>query len=341
MSRDVLLLVDHRDGVAEPVTYQLAEQARELAAASGGRASALLLCGDGDGVASRLDGAGLAAIHAVESPLLADYSPELFSKVAAEAVRRLEPGLFLCGHTFQGMEVAPWVAARLSLPLLPNCLGLEVEGDDLVAERLVYGQAWQARLRLPWSGTVVASMARSGGSTHREVGREAGGEAGAGGATIEPLDIDPSSLEVRTRVTGTIRPSPGEVDISRAEVVVGAGRGIRDSSNLAAVEALAEALGGVVACSRPLVDLEWMPYERQVGASGKAIRPKVYIACGISGAAQHLAGITDAETIVAINQDANAPIFRVAHYGAVADLLQVVPELTAEARRRRAAAAAD
>jgi electron transfer flavoprotein alpha subunit len=335
MSRDVLLLVDHRDGVAEPVTYQLVAQARELAASSGGRASALHLCGEGDGVAKQLDGAGLAAIYVVESRLLADYSPEAFSKVAAEAVRRLEPGLFLCGHTFQGMEVAPWVSARLGAPLLPNCLALAVEDDAIVAERLVYGQAWQARLRLPWHGTVVASMARSGGSPQRE----AGGETGSGGATVERLDIDPSSLDVRTRVTGTIRPAAGEVDIARAEVVVGAGRGIRDASNLAVVEALAEALGGVVACSRPLVDLEWMPYERQVGASGKAIRAKVYIACGISGAAQHLAGITEAETIVAINQDANAPIFRVAHYGAVADLLQVVPELTAEARRRRGASA--
>jgi electron transfer flavoprotein alpha subunit len=333
MSRGVLLLVDHREGAVEPVSFQLVAQARELAAASGGRATALLLCGEGAEVAKQLDGLGLAAIHRIEDPLLADYSPETFSKVTAEAVRRLEPGLFLCGHTFQGMEVAPWVAARLSLPLLPNCLELGVDGDDLVAERLVHGQAWQARLRLPWRETVVASLARSGGSPERG--------SGASGTALERLDIDPASLGIATRVTGETRPAPGEVDIARAEIVVGAGRGIRDPSNLALIEALAEALGGVVACSRPLVDLEWLPYDRQVGASGKTIRPKVYIACGISGAAQHLAGIADAETVVAINQDANAPIFRVAHYGAVADLLQVVPELTAEARRRRGEATAD
>jgi electron transfer flavoprotein alpha subunit len=332
MSRDVLLLVDHREGSVEPVTFQLAAQARELATASGGRASALLLCAEAAEVAEQLDGLGLAAIYRIEDPLLADYSPELFGKLTAEAVRRLEPGLLLCGHTFQGMEVAPWVAARLSLPLLPNCLELAVEGDDLVAERLVHGQAWQARLRLPWRGTVVASLARSGGSPERG--------SSVGGTPLESLHVDLSSLEILTRVTGTTRPAPGEVDLARAEIVVGAGRGIRDPSNLALIEALAEALGGVVACSRPLVDLEWLPYDRQVGASGKTIRPKVYIACGISGAAQHLAGIADAETVVAVNQDANAPIFRVAHYGAVADLLQVVPELTAEVRRRRGASCA-
>jgi electron transfer flavoprotein alpha subunit len=326
MSRDVLLLVDHRDGAPEPVTQQLVDQARGLVGEAGS-VSALLLCGEGSGVATHLQGIGLDAIQCIESALLDVYNPELTARLAAEAIRRLEPDLFLCAHTFQGMEVAPWVAASLQLPLLPNCLELRPEGDELVAERLVHGQAWQASLRCSWNGTIVASMARSGGSSTREAGDEE--------TRIEHLDIDPGSLAVHTTVTESIRPVEGQVDISRAEVVVGAGRGVRDQSNLAVVEGLAKALGGVVACSRPLVDLEWMPYEQQVGASGKTIRPRVYIACGISGAAQHLAGITDAGLIIAINQDANAPIFRVAHYGVVADLLQVVPELEAQARRRR------
>jgi len=327
MSRDVLLLVDHREGVPEPVTYQLARQARELVGAVGGSVSALLLCDDGESAAAQLQGVGLDVIHLVEDEMLGAYNPELTGKLAARAIRQLDPGLFLCGHTFQGMEIAPWVAAALELPLLPNCLELRLEGEEIVAERLVHGQAWQTSLRRPWEGTVVASMARSGGSLARE--------ASDGATPLQRLDIDLSSLGVRTSVTESIRPSAGEVDISRADVVIGAGRGVRDQSNLAVVEGLAGALGGVLACSRPLVDLEWMPYEQQVGASGKTIRPKVYIACGISGAAQHLAGITDAGIIIAINQDANAPIFRVSHYGVVADLLQVVPELEAVARRRR------
>lgn len=326
MSRDVLVLVDHRDGIPEPVTQQLVTQARDLVGAAGG-VSALLLCGDAGEVVPHLQGIGLDAIHLVESEFLDVYNPELTAKLAARAVRRLEPDLFLCGHTFQGMEIAPWVAAALQLPLLPNCLELRAEGEEIAAERLVHGQAWQTSLRCPWRGTVVASMARGGNPVARDIRDEA--------TPLQRLDVDPSSLEVGTRVMESIRPEPGRVDISRAEVVVGAGRGVRDQANLAVVERLAEALGGVLACSRPLVDLEWMPYEQQVGASGKTIRPRVYIACGISGAAQHLAGIAEAGTIIAINQDANAPIFRVSHYGVVADLLRVVPELEAVARRRR------
>jgi electron transfer flavoprotein alpha subunit len=326
MSREVLLLVDHRDGVPEPVTHQLAAQARELVGAAGG-VSALLLCGDAAEVVPHLEGVGLDAVQLVESELLAVYNPELTARLAARAVRQLDPDLFLCGHTFQGMEIAPWVAAALQLPLLPNCLALRAEGEEIAAERLVHGQAWQTSLRRPWRGTVVASLARGGGTVARETGDEA--------AALRRLDIDPASLGVGTRVQESIRPEPGQVDIARAEVVVGAGRGMRDRENLVVVERLAEVLGGVVACSRPLVDLEWLPYEQQVGASGKTIRPRVYIACGISGAAQHLAGITEAGTIIAINRDANAPIFRVSHYGVVADLLRVVPELEAVARRRR------
>jgi electron transfer flavoprotein alpha subunit len=329
VSRDILLLVDHRDGLPDPASYQLVAQGLELTGSSDGEVSALVLCGEADGIVERFRGSGLARIHVVADDRLAGRNPEAFGKAAAEAVRRLQPGLFLCAHTFQGMEVAPWVAAALAIPLLSNCSTLRIDRDELVAERLVYGQAWQTTLRLPWKRTVVASLARSGGSRTRE------GEEGS--TPVDRLDIDLSTLDIRTVDKGVTRPWEGEVDISRASVVVGVGRGIRDPSNLAMAEELAEVLGGVVACSRPLVDLEWMPYERQVGVSGTSIRPKVYIACGISGAAQHLAGITEAEMVVAINQDANAPIFRVAHFGVVGDLLQVLPELSAEARRRREA----
>lgn len=334
MSSDVLLLVDHRAGAVEPTTEQLVAQARAIVAqAGGGCVAALLLGGEGDGLAEQLAGAAPDRILAVEHPLLADYNPEAWCRVAAEAVRRLEPALFLCAHTFGGMDVAPFVAAALPAPLLPNCLELAVEGGVLAAERLAHGGAWQTRLVLEWGGTVVASVARRGG------GADSRGPAPGPPAEVERLAIDPGALGVRSDVLEIRRPAAADVDIARADVVVGVGRGIGDASHLPAVEALADALGGVVACSRPLVDLEWLPYDRQVGASGKAIQPKLYVACGISGAAQHLAGIADAQTVVAINRDPSAPIFRVAHYGVVGDLLELLPALTAEARRRRGAPA--
>lgn len=326
--RDVLLLAEHRDGAPEPVTHQLSEQALKIAAAVGGRTAALVLCGPGAPVAERLRVAGIDTVYVVEDELLIEYNPEAYSKAATAVVRRLQPGLFLCGYTFQGSEVAPWVATTLEVPIIANCVELWVEGEDIVAERPVFGLAWQTRLSLPWRGTVVASMARRGGAA------AARGESPP--APLERLDIDVGCLGIRTRVRGTVRPGEGEVDISRADVVVGVGRGIRDPANLHLVEELAATLGGVVACSRPLVDLGWMPHERQVGASGNDIHPKVYLAFGISGAAQHVVGIGEAQTIIAINQDAKAPIFRVAHHGVLGDLFQIVPALIAEAQRRGA-----
>ena len=321
---DVLVLVDHRDGAAEPVAFQLLAQARALAGS--GPVGALVLAADARPIADALRCAGADVIHVVEHPGLESYNPEAFAKATAEAVRRLEPRLFLCAHTFTGMEIAPWVAARLGLPLVSNCLSLAVDGPDLVADRPTHGLAWQTRLRLPLQGTIVASLARGGGARQRLKGPA---------AVVQALDLDVTALRVRTRVRETVRPEAGAVDISRAEVVVGIGRGVRDPANVAVMEELARALGGVLACSRPLVDLDWMPQERQVGVSGKEIHAKVYLACGISGAAQHVAGIADAQTIIAVNQDARAPIFRVAHYGVVADLFEVVPALIEEAKRRR------
>ena len=322
--RDILVLIEHQDRKVEPVTHQLVSQAHTVARGSGGRVAGLLLCDREVDLLPDLECNGLAALYVVADDALGTYRPESFSRAATAAVRRLEPGLFLCGHTFRGMEVAPWLAAALDAPLLPNCLSLRAEGGELVAERLVFGQSWQTRLRLPWVGTAAASMARSGGA-HAPADSSVAPE-------LERLDIDPAELRARTTVieeTGT-----PEVDLSRAELVVGVGRGVGDASNLERAQELARTLGGVLGCSRPLVDLGWLPRERLVGISGQSIRPKVYLACGISGAAQHAAGIAEAETVIAINRDPDAAIFRVADFGAVADLVGLLPELAAEARRR-------
>jgi electron transfer flavoprotein alpha subunit len=158
-------------------------------------------------------------------------------------------------------------------------------------------------------------------------------------APVEDLAIDLEALGIRTEPLGVIEAEVGDGDITRSDVVIGVGRGIRDPANLALIEDLAKELGGVVACSRPLVDLEWMPHAKQVGASGQEIAPRVYIACGISGAAQHLAGIRGAQTIVAINKDPKAPIFGLSDYAVVGDLFEVVPALTEKARESRAAGA--
>jgi electron transfer flavoprotein alpha subunit len=220
------------------------------------------------------------------------------------------------------MEIGPWVAASLGLRLFSNAFDLEASESELVASRKVYGAAWQVRVAAPLDGTVVATMARHGRPVPEQTPP----------APVEQMSIDLEGLAIGTKSMGVVTPDAEEGDITRSDVVIGVGRGIRDPANLAMVEELARELGGVVACSRPLVDLEWMPHSRQVGASGQEIAPKVYIACGISGAAQHLAGIRGAQTIVAINKDPKAPIFGLSDYGVVGDLFEVVPALTEMAR---------
>ncbi len=336
MSRDVLILVEHRDGQTDPALASLVASARELTRSTEGRVSGLLLCPPGAEIGKHLEESGLDVIHVAESQSFARYTPEGWARAALCAVRRLEPALFLCAHSFVGMEVAPFVAAAAGLPLLPNCLCLVGAGEDLLAERLTHGQAWRVRLRMAWRGSVVASLAASPSAPASPGGSE---PPRLEQPRLERLQLDAASLAVRTSVVQETRPQSEAVDLERADVVVGAGRGIGESRNLALVEQLAAELGGVVACSRPLVDLGWMPRERLVGASGKTIGPKLYVACGISGAAQHRAGIAGARTVVAINRDAGAPIFRSADYGAVADLQSLLPELVAEARRRRRPAA--
>jgi electron transfer flavoprotein alpha subunit len=317
---DVLVVAEHRAGEVEPVTHQLVAQA--LAVSPGARVSLLALQAPGAGVAAALTRAGAHRLLVCEHEALASYNPEAYCRTVEHIARRLSPDLLVCGHTFQGMEVGPWVAARLGRPLASNCVEVCVRDGRLAAERLVYGGAWQVGLSLPLPA--VVTLARRGAPAKREA-RE---------ADIERVD-PPGLGGLATEIVASIAPQMGEGDITRSDVVVGVGRGIKDPANLALIEELAEVLGGVVACSRPLVDLEWMPHERQVGASGREINARVYLACGISGAAQHLAGIGGVQTVIAINKDASAPIFGMSHVGVVGDLFEVVPALIAEARKRR------
>ncbi len=328
MSGAVLALLGHRAGEPAASVRALVERARSLASAADAELAGLALCGtdEAGAVASAFAASGVDRLYLAADARLAPYLPELHARATAASVSRLSPRLLVCAHDFEGSEVAPWVAGALELPLLSNCVDLRVEAGDLVAERLAFAGAWQLRLRLPWNGAAIATLAAA--------------SAAEKGAPAARAPVEPLALELPAPRSASLgwSAASGDVDLARADVVVGIGRGIGDAARLGVVEELAAALGGIVGCSRPLVDLAWLPHARQIGVSGHAIRPKVYLACGISGAAQHLAGIGEAQTVVAINRDPAAPIFRVAHHGVVGDLFEIVPALTAELRRRAASA---
>ncbi len=332
MNGDILVLAQHDGGEPDSGTLVLLGQARALAGRSGVEVSLLLLGHSLEPLAGTLAERGAHTLYMVDDPELGAYNPELYSKVVHEAVRQLRPGLVLMAHTHVGMEVGPAVATRLRAAFVSNCLALGLTDDGaLRARRPVFGNTLNALVELPADELAVVTMARSA----------AGDSVFYPSARTARVEVDVDALEVRTRVLAVNPPPAEEVDISKADIVVAIGRGIGSRANLPLAEALARALGAALGCSRPLVDMGWLPPEHQVGESGKTVCPKVYIACGISGAQQHVAGMRESQTIIAIDQDPEAPIFRIADFGVVGDLMEVLPQLVAEAEQRRRAGTAE
>jgi electron transfer flavoprotein alpha subunit len=311
---NVLVYVETSDGKIAPVTYELLGAARTLAAGLGGQVEALL-AGGGE-LASELGGADLV-IH-VDHPALSPYVPEAHVAVLAEAVRTRNAQVVLVANTTIGIDLAAGAAAATGRPLVSYCLGLEVDGGALIARSQLYGGKIIATTRTE-SPAVFAVVAGSF--------PEAPGRSGGKGAQ-ETMDAPGSLSSLRTRFVGATAPGGEGVDITKAERLVSVGRGIGGPENIELAEELAKALGAEVGASRPVCDSGWLPKARQVGKSGMSVKPKLYFAVGISGAPEHLEGMRDSELIVAVNSDANAPIFKVAHFGSTCDLFDLLPALT-------------
>ena len=314
---DILVIVEHHDNEVDTLSLQLLNKARHLAEPLGARVLALVLGSGIDTVVDRVSEMGADSAMVADYPELSPYNPEIYCRLLTEMIRASDPALVLLGHTFLGMEVAPAVSTRLGIRLASNCTDIELSDDGLpVVARPVYGGTKHVKIMgdLP----LMISVQKGGLVGETRFSQK---------ASLIPFrtEIDVGSL--RTRITSVLKPSVGEVDISKANVIVGVGRGIGQPANIDMARKLASALGGVIAATRPVIDQGWLPPEYLVGLSGAMVSPRVYIACGISGAAQHLAGMGDAQMIIAINKDLNAPIFNVAHYAVVGDLFQIVPAL--------------
>ncbi len=327
MPRDVLVLAESRDGAVDGVTLELLAKGRQLADRLGEHLLALVMGEGARRVAASLQKKGPDRILLVEDPVLGTAGVEPQVHVVSEIVRRTEARLLLVGYTLKGMELVPAVATRLGMPVLTNCVGIELLEGEVVVTRPLFDGVFHAKIALDAGRPAVIGLQQGCGLAEDSAKKE---------APIEPVTVDFSQVAALTQVLGIIADTQTDVDIAKAEIVVSVGRGIGGQENIRIVEEMAQALGGVLACSRPIVDLGWLSRERQVGASGKSVAPKVYIACGISGASQHVAGITGAKRIIAINKDPNAPIFQVAHFGVVTNLFDIVPALTEEARKSRA-----
>lgn len=249
----------------------------------------------------------------IEDDSLENYNPELYIDVLMQLIEEEKPDMVLVGNTSQGGEFAPYLAAKMNAPIATDVVGVDVSDGVKVSRYLMQGKLM---VDLKLKSTPCVLTVRQG--VFKE-GPEVNGE-------IVDAGIKPTKEPAR-KFLGYIEPEVGEVDIAQADIIVSVGRGIEDASNIELAEELAQLLGGVVAGSRPVIDNGWLPKDRQVGISGKVVKPKLYLALGISGAFQHVMGMKDSELIIAINKDPEAPIFGVAHYGAVADLFDVVPEM--------------
>jgi electron transfer flavoprotein alpha subunit len=324
MQRDVLVLVEHWENEVETITYQMLGKGRELADGLGGQLLALVIGHDLGAVTETLRDRGMDKILLVEEPALKQAGAELQAHVIAQVAKRVEPALVLIGYSLAGMELAPAVAAKLGVLVVTNCVGVGLRDESLFVTRPVFDGTMHAEILLEEPGPVVVALQKGMVPATQATGKF---------ASIDKVQLDLGSFACRSKLLEIIEEPVTGADISKADIIVSVGRGIGEKEKISIIQELADALGGVIGCSRPVVDVGWLPRDRQVGASGKSVAPKVYVACGISGASQHLSGMTESKRIIAINKDANAPIFQVAHYGIVADLFDIVPALTAQAKR--------
>jgi len=312
----VVVVAEQLGGVLNEVSLELLGKGRQLAEGLG-QPLVVLLAGDQlDSLAASLRSADRVLL--LEDKGLAHFTPDAYEQVLAEALTALEPRLVLIGNTSAGMDLAAGLSGRLDWALAAYCTDLRVEGSELVAVAQLYGGKLFAEVEL---GTSAAIASVIPGSFPADAGK-----SGEGRATVErlPVKLPPG----RVRFHELIAPEASAVDIKKVPVLVSVGRGIGGAENVEIAEDLARALGGEIAASRPVVDSGWLPKARQVGKSGMTVRPKLYVALGISGAPEHLQGMKDAELIVAVNTDSSAPIFETAHIGVVADALEFVPALT-------------
>jgi electron transfer flavoprotein alpha subunit len=327
MARAVLVLVEHAEGKIDSISSQLLAIARLLAEQMNVELVAAVIGHELESVVAALQGNGMDRIVLVDDPALTQAAAEVQAHLFAEIARQTEARLVLIGYSLVGMELTPAIATKLGINALTNCVNVESRNGVVTVTRPMFDSTMHAQIALEDGASAIVALQKGSFPPIEPTSKQ---------AAVQSIAVDVNAIPSRSKVLGITEEPRGDVDIAKAEIIVSVGRGIGNQDKIHITAELAEALGGVLACSRPVVDVGWLPRERQVGASGKTVTPKVYVACGISGAIQHLTGMRESRRIIAINKDPNAPIFQVAHVGVVGDLFEIVPALTKAAKEARA-----
>ena len=313
----VLVVAEPRADGVNPATWETVAAAQAV-----GRPVAVAVPGAGvEAAAAELAAADVAEVLLVDDPALAPYTPDGFIAALAQVIEQEGPGLVFFPHTYQTRDYAPALAARLGRVLIPDCIGVTARNGGV------------ALLRPMFQGKFVAEVEPAGPAPHCasfQIGAYRADAAARGGsAATRAVSVSVDAATLRQRPEEPFQEAKQAVDLTQAERIVAVGRGIKGQEHLPLAQELARSLGAELAASRPICDSGWLPMDRQIGSSGQTVSPKLYVALGISGAIQHLVGMKGSRTIVAVNKDADAPIFEVADYGIVGDLFEVVPALVA------------
>jgi electron transfer flavoprotein alpha subunit len=319
MKRKVLVLTEARGGFLRNVSFEMVTTAKQIA--DGGEVIAVLFGTQTIENRNLLGNYGATELIQLQHESLNHYTPDAYVQAVTSVISELNPDVILAGHTAAGKDYAPRVAAKLALGLVSDVVEIEVEGEDVLFKRPIYaGKAFQ--VKKVTAGAAFATVRPNNLPATQGESR-----------VLEPVPFSVEIKDLRTIIKDVVRKAVGGVDLSEARVVVSGGRGVKSSSGFAPLQELANVLGGAVGASRGACDAEYCDYSLQIGQTGKVVTPDLYIACGISGAIQHLAGMSSSKVIIAINKDPEAPIFQVADYGIVGDLFEVVPLLTEEFKR--------
>lgn len=323
--RGVWVFAEQREGELQKVSLELLGEGRKIADKLGVKLTALILGDNINHLADTLGRHGADEVIVAENELLKHYTTDGYTKVICDLANERKPGILFIGATFIGRDLGPRVAARLSTGLTADCtvLDVDVEKADLLATRPAFGGNLMATIACPDHRPQMATVRPGVFSKLADEDRN---------FTIEKVEVELQDSDIRTKIVEIVKEAKDIVDISEANFIVSGGRGVGSKENFAILKELADALGGTVAGSRAAVENEWIERDYQVGQTGKTVRPTIYIACGISGAIQHVAGMQDSDLIIAINKDASAPIMKAADYAIVGDLLKVVPEMTAQVK---------
>ncbi len=314
----ILVFVEQRNGVVRQASLQAVSEAHRQA---GGDVAAVLVGSGVGGAAPGLGAYGAAKVFVADDPNLALYSSEGYGEAVAKAVEATSPDAVFFAGTAMGRDLAPRVAAILGVDALADVVALEKDGGQFVARRPVYSSKAFATVDSAGSKPQVISLRPNVFAAEETAG------------SAEVVALDGLALAIRAVVKELIDTGGGEIDVAEADIIVSGGRGLKGPENFALIRSLADALGGAVGASRAAVDAGWIAHKHQVGQTGKVVSPSLYIAAGISGAIQHLAGMNSSKIIVAINKDPDAPIFKIADYGIVGDLFAVIPPMVEEVKK--------